>query len=143
MNTTIKLCGKTIELNSVWENKKPSNWDTTSHCQHHKIFVGVDDETISFDFWASKAKNRITEEKEVVFAFYCFLTDSLSAENTFSEFCGEFGYDQYDEYGIENKRAKTCYNGCLTARNKFGKLFSGVDIYDMVNEMIDKYEDWL
>lgn len=143
MNTTIELCGKTIDLNSVWKNEKPSNWDSTSHNQHHKIFVTVDDESISFDFWASKAKNRITEEKEVVFAFYCFLTDSLSAENTFLEFCREFGYEEYDEYGEENKQAKTVFKACLRARNKFNNLFSGVDIYDMVNEMIDKYEDCL
>lgn len=68
----------------------------------------------------------------------CFLSDSLSYENTtdFFDFCKEFGYDDIEDYG----KAKKAYNGCKRSYNSAIRIFGDIDtICNVLNAINESY----
>lgn len=57
----------------------------------------------SFDFWQGPA---ITGEPTVEGCLDCLLSDSQGGEQSFEEFCSEFGYDQ------DSRKAETIWKAC-------------------------------
>ena len=61
-------------------------------------------------------------------AFECFLSDSCAGNDTYQNFCSEFGYEFY------SMNAKRIYKACASSSVKFSRLFPSMDIYDFTNE---------
>lgn len=81
------------EIEAVFKGTKNSSWDNDSTDRHYRVTItNSDDESISFNFWTSKAKPEITEEKDLIEAAECFFTDAEYGAPTFDEFCREVGY---------------------------------------------------
>lgn len=103
----------------------------------------------SFSFYTSindfeKRKNYLDED-DVVFAFYCFISDSISGTYTFKQFCDEFGYDYYaDEgwgYNRVNDKSKKIHDACVKSFKKAQDLgFTENELYNMVNYLQETYE---
>lgn len=88
-----------------------------------------------FTFWDSVAntKNGITTlgDDSALTAFYCFVSDALSGCNTFSDFCGEFGYNE------DSRSAYRIYAACKRAFKSWARV-SGMDegeTCDFLNEL--------
>lgn len=45
---------------------------------------------------------------------------------TFHDFCNEFGYDEYDDYGRENTKARRIYKAVRREAEKVNELFGDV-----------------
>lgn len=60
--------------------------------------------------------------------FNCILSDALSGDQTFNEFCDEFGYDN------DRISHQKIYFACQESLNKLRKVFSG-DLYDLANSL--------
>ena len=82
-------------------------------------------------------------------ALYCILMDSNSIEYTrdFSDFCSEFGYNEYDytcsyfPYRYirkENKEAKKVYNACMKTYEALHDIFSN----DELEQLQDEFQDY-
>jgi hypothetical protein len=116
--------------NKVWEC---SNNDKVRNFHNHMIKVTNinTQQSITFEFWNSIAKGEITEEQEVLSAFYCFVSDSLAGMETFSNFCSEFGHDE------DSRSAEKTWEKCQKQCQKFTKVFDieNNDIYDFINEL--------
>ena len=82
----------------------------------------------SFDFWASIAKPNLETEYDILNAFDCFIDDAISGDMSFSEFCGEFGYDE------DSRTAEKTWKACKRAYDKLTRIYSG-NIYDLANRL--------
>lgn len=118
-----------FEINKAWNDVKPRG----------KFFVYVTNTETGakarFTFWGSfsDAQNGFKDlDKEgTLNAFYCFVSDALSGCNTFSDFCGEFGYSEY------SRSAYRIYTACKRARKSWERV-SGMDesaTCDFLNEL--------
>ena len=117
METKTTTTANEIQLKSVFLNNKLwANSGKNANYNNHKITVKTNKGKITFDFWSSIANPEITNDNELIFAFYCFLSDSFAAEQTYFDFCSEFGYDT-------NTESKKIYNSCVRSKNKFDKIF--------------------
>jgi hypothetical protein len=115
-------------------------FDTKGSYNHNKFSVRVKNtytgDRTSFDFFGSEndynnGKVELYEE-DLKHAFYCLISDSLSAVNDFEEFCSEFGYD------VDSRTAERIYKGCKKQYSKAIKLVdSESDLYDLANELND------
>ena len=138
METTITLNGKQIRIIGRYAGRRVSNWGGSEN-QHHVITVYVGETFVQFDYWASKANPRITTEQELLDAFNCFISDAISGEYDFSEFCDEFCYDKYNEEGDIHEEHRKIHLACVALLNKYNELDLG-DIYDLANELREKYD---
>ena len=113
--------------NKSWET---SNDFKMQNFNNHMIKVTNTEtqQSVTFEYWNSIVKGEITEEQEVLFAFYCFLSDAVGASESFDNFCGEFGYD------TDSRKAEKIYRKCKKQLEKLNKIYDG-DIYSLVNEL--------
>lgn len=118
-----------FEPNKAWEDDKP----------RRKFFVYVTNTDTNaktcFTFWDSIASvengAKALDEYNTLNAFYCFVSDALSGYNTFSDFCGEFGYDE------DSRSAYRIYTACKRAFKSWARV-SGMDegeTCDFLNEL--------
>ena len=107
----------------------PDNWN------HHKIAVYNSDnkKRATFDFWASPMNPEIVEEYDILNAFYCFISDAVSGDADYYEFCNEFGCDPY-----EDPKARQTWKACKAAMKKAERILTD-DINDLVNELSENY----
>ena len=136
MKTTIELNNTPITIESIFAGTKNSLWDAKKE-QHHIVSVSANNKTISFNFWTSIAQPTIDSEDYLLDAFYCFISDGMSADMSFNEFCNELGYDVYSD--DDKQTASTIYSACRDNFIKLEQLSIG-DIYDVCNELQDKYD---
>lgn len=126
----MKMTYKNLSIESKFLNNK--NWNfggNTNNFNNHKITV-INLETkkrLSFEFWNSNAIGEIKTESDLIGAFECFLSDACAAKNSLEDFCSEFGY--------ELKDGRKIYNACVKSLNKYDRVLSEYDIYDIINEL--------
>jgi hypothetical protein len=97
----------------------------------------------SFDFYASHAdylagKTELTDS-DLLGAFDCILRDAESGQESFNEFCGEFGYDN------DSIKALRIWEACKETREKLVRIFpapiSIAKIASELNELIEGVEN--
>lgn len=121
-----------IVINSEYLGNKQWNNNSINY-NNHKVTVTHNKKSFSFDFWGSIVNPEISNDQESVFAFYCALSDGLSAKDSFSGFCSEFGYDE------DSRNAERIYKSCEKSLKKIGRVFK-CDLYELINEIADTYE---
>lgn len=116
------------EINKAWGDSKPRN----------KYFVYVTNTETGaktrFTFWDSLRNTEsgvVLDGDELLTAFYYFVSDALSGSESFSDFCGEFGYDE------DSRSAERIYKACKRSYESFVRV-SGLpydEIFDFANEL--------
>lgn len=134
MKTSIetKTAGR-IVINSTFKGDKQWKVDGISNnWNNHKVTVKHGGKSFSFDFWGSIMNPDIKNNQENVFAFYCVLSDGLSAKDSFEDFCDNFGYDS------DSRTAERIYKACKKSLTKIDRVFD-CDLYDLINEISETY----
>ena len=130
---------KNYEFTSHKHGNKTAPWDsrnTNSYLVY--IYNTKTGKRIQFDFWMSLAKPKMTSRGDLLNAVECFLSDAQAGTMDYSEFCHEFGYDEWGEYGRNAKSDRT-WKACKRALEKFEAVFDE-DIYDVCNEFREYME---
>lgn len=129
---TTKTAGN-VTINSEYLGNKKANWGGKFDNYHnHLITVKTGKKRYSFDFWGSIASPEIANDQENIFAFYCSLSDGLSAKNSFEDFCSGFGYYE------DSRTAERIYKACEKTLTKLERVFE-CDLYDLINEIQENY----
>lgn len=90
-----------------------------------KFTVSTEAGRTSFDFFGSVNDwNKNKRSTDAKFAVYCFLSDALAGENSFEDFCSEFGYD------TDSRKAEKIYKACEKSAEKAKRIFS--DLYQAI-----------
>jgi hypothetical protein len=139
----IKVLDKTFEIKSRFLGEDYPDWDKLN--PHNKFSISVKNLLeqqqplkISFIFWGSvedwvKGKNKLND-LELIYAFECFLEDSLSYmdNNNIDDFAKEYGFESVGE-------TIKAFDGCKKSYEKCFKLgLTETDIRDIINEIIEK-----
>lgn len=134
--TSISYEGKKIKINCLLSNTKVCKWDEKypeSH-NHYIITVSYEGKKVSSDWFDSLRNFRcgVTDKdrKEIVEMFYSFLQDILY-KNEFldkKEFCQREG------------NTPTLWNMLCKQKNKYNRVFEGVDIYELANNLRETFE---
>lgn len=120
-----------FRIHAEYTGSKKADWgDKTENWNHHHITVTNKDtkQQTTFDFWASIANPRVNTRYDILNAFYCFISDAISGDMTFKEFCSEFGYDE------DSRRAEKTWNACVKAHDKLQRIYPG-DIYELADRL--------
>lgn len=89
----------------------------------------------AFEFWGSMINPEITTTQELLFAFYCFLSDGESSQYGFNDFCANFGYD------TDSRKAYKVFTSCQKALQKAERIGINENIAcDMINDLQENYE---
>ena len=98
-----------------------AKWDNAR--KHWRVTVKKDGKQVSYNYYGgSMAKVSPLD------AFYGYMSDGIAymGANDFIDFCDEFGYTAYDEYGRYDKRTKEVFHACEKIYFKLRK-FIGTD----------------
>ena len=69
------------------------------------------------------------DESDYMNALNCVLSDSYAAQCSFKDFCSEFGYSD------DSIKALKTYKECKRSAERLNKLFSGLDLLSVQNEL--------
>ena len=69
------------------------------------------------------------DESDYMNALNCVLSDSYAAQGSFKDFCSEFGYSD------DSINALKTYKACKRNAERLNKLFSGLDLLSVQNEL--------
>lgn len=131
----MKTTYQNFTISAIYKGEKSASWDRNNK-NHYKITVknNENNKKTSFDFWCSIMNPELKDEKDLINAFYCFLTDAEAGTNTLSEF-----YKNYYGFDKDLSEAINCYNGCRKAYNKFMRILDNdIDkIYSLLNNLIE------
>lgn len=124
----MKATFENFALTSKHVGAKPATWGTHKHT-HHIVYVqNLDNKKrTSFDFWASIAQPTMESEKDLLYAFLCFLDDAICGRYTVEDFFAELGYENPTE-------GFAAYRACQRAADKLDRLYDG-EVYDLVNRL--------
>lgn len=136
MATIIKYQGREIKLTSKRQGTAYP-WGDKYLRQHHRIFVAIGGKRIQFEYYCNEVK---LKEDDLRSALHCFLLDGIAYNNArdFNDFCNEFGYGIYNDYGEPNAESWRVYKACSRQYDKWQELCN-IDIYDIANWMQDKF----
>jgi len=127
--TTNKATFKNFEIKASYKGTKKADWSSDNFNNHMITIKNIETEQkITFEFWASIAHPVLCREYDILNAFYCFVSDAVSGEYSFSEFCSDLGYDE------DSRTAEKIYRKCKKQLEKLHKIYDG-DIYDLSNEL--------
>lgn len=132
----IKTTYKNLTLTSVYLGDK--NWECEggqiNNWNNHRITVINTDtkKRTSFEYWESISKCVIDDEESLIQAFDCFVRDALAGQETFEEFCSEYGYD------LDSRKAYKTYKTCKKMYDAFERVVND-DIYNILNDLQDNY----
>lgn len=133
MKTIIDTTAGKITIDSKYIGDKLwSADDKNRNYNNHVVTIFHNKKKLSFDFWGSIVNPEIQNDEENISAFYCFLSDAISAKETFEGFCSEFGYD------TDSRKAEKIYKACVKSLKKAERVFN-CDLYDLINELQEKY----
>lgn len=139
MNTTVdfqgfifNLSSKLIETGAKFPFDKNSNYVHN----HFKITLSCDGKRIYFDFYGFendfRNKKKELNEEDLKFAFYCFVSDAIYANDSFEDFCANLGYNE------EERSSEQIYKVCCKSLSKIEKILPvECDIYDLCNFLND------
>ena len=136
MKTVIKTkAAGEIIIDSEYIGNKLWNVDSkgeTQNYNNHKVKIKSGGLSYSFDFWGSTMNPEIKTDQENVFAMYCSISDAMAGQQSFEDFCGEFGYDE------DSRSAEKVHRACEKTYAKVSKVF-GDDLYELINELSDDF----
>lgn len=129
MTTTIKTKHGDFEITSTFHGNKlwPAD-EKKQNYNNHTVTISHNGKRASFEFWGSIMSPEISTDNDLQHAFYCFLSDAVSAKNSFEDFCSEFGYD------TDSRKVESIYKACERSLAKLERLYDG-DVYNLINEV--------
>lgn len=129
----MKATFKNFSVSANYTGSKPAGFNS-NNWNHHNITVTNTENGLRtrFDFWASIINPELETEYDVLNAFYCFVSDAISGNKSFWDFCSDFGYD------ADSMTAWKIWNSCKRSTKKLTRIFPG-DIYDLANELVENY----
>ena len=122
---------KNFTIEAEYTGNKKAEWgNNTENWNHHEVTVTNTEtgEQTSFDFWGSIVNPELSSEYDVLNAFYCFVSDAMSGQESFESFCSEFGYD------TDSRRAEKTWKACQKSYDDLQSIYDG-DLYDLANEL--------
>lgn len=120
---------KQFKIKANYKGDKSAKWNRNNYNNYLITVTNTEiKERCTFEFWASIAKPDIETEKDILYAFYCFVSDAVSGDMEFEEFCGEFGYD------TDSRTAEKTWKACKRSTAELERIYEG-DIYDLANAL--------
>ncbi len=134
--TSISFEDKAIKIKCLLANTKVCKWDKEypENHDHYIITASCEGKRLSFDWFDSfqnfKIDNTDKSREDIIEMFYSFLQDILY-KNEFldkNEFCRQEG------------NTSTLWNALCKQENKYNRVFEGVDIYELANNLQETFD---
>lgn len=127
----IKTAFKNFTVSAVFVGDKAARWGNDNWNNHRvTVYNQYTGKRTSFDFWGSIMNPELRTRYDLLNAFYCFLSDAASGNQSFNEFCREFGYDE------DSISARDTWRACQQSLEKAKRILN-TDLYDFLNELAE------
>lgn len=125
----IKTAFKNFTVSAVFIGDKAAKWSNDNwYNSRVTVYNRKTGKRTAFDFWGSLMNPELRTRYDLLNAFYCFIGDAVSGNQSFSDFCGEFGYDE------DSIKARETWLACKQSLDKAKRILDA-DIYDFLNEL--------
>jgi hypothetical protein len=127
-----KASFKNFTVKANYKGDKKASWG--DNWNNHLVTVTNTDnkKRCTFEFWSSIANPELNEEYDILNSFYTFVSDAVGSDQTFENFCGEYGYNE------DSREAEKIYRKCQKSLEKLKRIYDG-DIYDLLSELGENY----
>jgi hypothetical protein len=119
------------KLNVIAEYGVKTDWDKLDDWQKkahpYTVKLKYDGRQMTIPFFMGQGLSHEPTDEDVI---PCLMSDYKATDETFEEFCAEFGYD------TDSRKAEQIYNQCVRNGKKLEKLF-GSDL----ESVFEKYQD--
>lgn len=112
---TLKQLAKKVQLTSTFgaalDYDKQSDWQRNAN--GYRCTMKYKGRRYTFDFWQGVA---ITADPDAEGCLECLLSDAQGGEQSFHDFCGEFGYDE------DSRKAEELHKACQATAKAMRRL---------------------
>jgi len=108
------MTGVTVTSTYGAKDTPSDEWHRTAH--GYRVTVRYQWRSMTFDYWHGVAISEAPEDRpaDVVSSL---LMDAQAGEESFEDFCGNFGYD------VDSRKAERIYHACQRAGRKVRRVF--------------------
>lgn len=134
--TSILFEGKAIKIKCLLSNTKACEWDKKypENHNHYIITVRYEGKRLSFDWFDSfnnfHSGSIDKSREEIIEMFYSFLQDVLYKSE----------YSDKNDFCKEKENTPTLWNALCKQENKYNRVFEGVDIYELANNLQETFD---
>lgn len=136
MQATLNFSFGQVKMSSRLVDGDYQFGEDNSKFNHHYRFsirISYDGKYRYFSYWTSyndwRNGKETLDESDYMNALNCVLSDSYAAQDTFKDFCSEFGYSD------DSIKALKTYKECKRNAERVNKLFGGLDLLSIQNEL--------
>lgn len=137
MNTRINING--IEIWATLKQRDyPKKWYGESRANNVNVFLihlKKNGTEVRFTFYDSiyNCQRGVTkmDADALKNALECILSDATYGNGTFSDYCDELGYDEYED----GNKVRRIYNACRDTLDKLLTIMSEDDIYEILEKV--------
>lgn len=126
----LKRVGATVKIEFVERGNTPSWWDSSTPVNIYKVTVSRNGKSYTYRFHDSifnTVKDVKPDEYDVLSCVEKYDVGCLE------EFCSEFGYEMYDDYGRPDKKVSKIYNAVTREVDGINRVFG--DVIDELAEI--------
>lgn len=126
----LKRIGATVKIKFVKRGNVPSWWNSSTPVNIYKVTVSRNGNSYTYKFHDSihNTVNGIEpDEYDVLSCVEKYDVGSIE------DFCSEFGYEMYDDYGRPNKNVSRIYNAVVREVDGINRVFG--DVIDELAEI--------
>jgi hypothetical protein len=125
----IKTAFKNFTVSAVYIGNKSASWANDNwYNSRVTVYNRETKKRTMFDFWGSLMNPELRTRYDLLNAFYCFVSDAVSGNQSFHDFCREYGYDE------DSIKARNTWLACKKSLEKAKRVLD-TDIYDVCNEL--------
>lgn len=134
--TSIFYEGKTIKIKCLLSNTKTCEWDKKypENHNHYIITASYEGKRLSFDWFDSFQNFRCgaidKSKNEIIEMFYFYLQDILYKNE----------YSDKNDFCKGEGNTLALWNALCKQENKYNRVFEGVDIYELANNLRETFD---
>lgn len=128
----IKTSYQHFTVSAVYLGNKTAPW-TSNHYYNSRVTVynRHTGKRTNFEFWGSLMQPELCTRYDLLNALYCFVSDAVSGNQDFADFCTEFGYKQ------DSIKAYRTWKACRQALLKLRRILD-TDLYHFCNALAEQ-----
>ncbi len=119
----LKKVGATVQITFVKKDRSPAHWNDRDFRNIYKVVIRRKGKQYTYKFYDSVFHTNRNIKPSEYDVLSCLTKYDVGS---FEEFCSEYGYEIYNDYGRTNLTSKKVYNAVVKEYENVERIFGDV-----------------
>lgn len=120
----------TIVTKYLGDKPAPWNNENVSNYNHNKVIIKRGGHQVTFSVWGSMVDPDL--RMDILGIFGCILGDAMAGQESFCDFCMNFGYDE------DSRKAERAWKDCIKTRKRISRVIDDDELFDIYRRVYEE-----